>query len=479
MIKLNIRVISGALALSFYLSACLPAATQVLRTVFTFDGSNGIAPASMALIQGIDGNYYGTTMRGGEFSSGTVFKLSPSGNESVLYSFCSLPNCADGAGPYAGLVQASDGNFYGTTYQGGLYGYGTVFKVTPAGVLTTLYSFCASGSPCAVDGGEPTGALIQGSDGNLYGTTGGDYFDPIQGTVFKMTLDGALTTLHNFCSQPACEDGEWPYAGLVQGADGNFYGTATNGGNFGQGVIFKMTPTGVLTTIYNFCEQTGCPDGRDPKGGLALGPDGDFYGTTQLGGTTRIEGQGTVYKVTPEGVLTTLHRFCENPIGGFCPDSGLPTVGLALISNGYFAGTTSGAFNSVTLFAVSSKGLFIQTTKANNTTAPLFQGTNGLVYGMANGGTFEEGSVFSLNAGLGPFVRTTTTFGSVGDPVVILGTNLTGTTSVTFNGTAAQFTVLSASEITTTVPAQATTGLIKVETPSRTVASNLPFTVIP
>jgi uncharacterized repeat protein (TIGR03803 family) len=431
----------------------------------------------MALIQGTDGNYYGTTMRGGAFSSGTVLRLDSKGSESVLYSFCALPNCTDGASPYAGLLQANDGNFYGTTYEGGLYGYGTIFRVTPAGDLMTLYSFCAQGLPCA-DGGEPTGVLIQGSDGNLYGTSGGDYFGPIQGTIFRITLDGTLTTLHNFCSQPACVDGEWPYAGLVQGPDGNFYGTTTDGGTSG-GIVFRMSPAGALTTIYNFCSQTGCSDGRGPKGGLVLGPDGNFYGTTQLGGTNRIEGQGTVYKITPSGMLTTLHRFCEKPTGGSCPDSGLPTVGLALVSNGYFAGTTSGAFNGTTLFAVSQTGRFVQYTKANNTTAPLFQGTNGLTYGMANGGTFEEGVVFSFNGGLGPFIRTTPTFGSIEAPVIILGTNLTKASRVTFNGTSATFTVVSPSEILTSVPAGATSGRVEVSAPSGVLTSNLPFDVTP
>jgi uncharacterized repeat protein (TIGR03803 family) len=176
------------------LVAAISAPAQILKTLFSFDGTDGVAPQYMSLVQGTDGNFYGTTTHGGPggaTGSGTIFRMTPEGAQTPLYNFCSEPNCTDGANPYAGLLQATDGSFYGTTYLGGAYSSGTIFKITPAGAFITLYSFCPQGLPC-VDGGNPSGSLIQGADGNLYGTSGGDIEGPIKGTVFKLTLDGRL-----------------------------------------------------------------------------------------------------------------------------------------------------------------------------------------------------------------------------------------------------------------------------------------------
>jgi len=189
----------------------------------------------------------------------------------------------DGAWPYAGLVQASDGNFYGTTTGGGANGAGTVFKVTPAGRLTTLYNFCYQGYPCS-DGGDPYAGLIQATDGNFYGTTlgGGASGD---GTVFKITPSGTLTTLYNFGGA----DGAVPYGGLIQATDGNFYGTTSGGGASGDGSVFKITPSGTLTTLHSFADS----DGASPDG-LVQATDGNFYGTTYGGGAY---GDGTVFRL--------------------------------------------------------------------------------------------------------------------------------------------------------------------------------------
>ncbi len=171
---------------------------------------------------------------------------SPAQTFTTLYQFCSQPNCADGVHPLAGLIQASDGNFYGTTQEGGANGpdYGTVFKITPAGTLTTLYSFCPQ-SNCG--GVLPRAALVQGADGNFYGTTtqGGSNG---YGTVFKITAEGALTTLHSFTGS----DGRDSIAGLVQASDGNFYGTTSQGGADGYGTVFSITPGGTLTILHSF-----------------------------------------------------------------------------------------------------------------------------------------------------------------------------------------------------------------------------------
>ncbi len=207
----------------------------------------------------------------------------------TLYNFCSQPNCSDGSDPTAALVQAKDGNFYGTTFSGGAnsnctWGCGTVFKITAGGTLTTLYSFSGP------DGEYPYAGLVQASDGNFYGTAswgggGGNCSEPPSysgcGTVFKITPGGMLTTLYTF----AGPDGANPYGGLVQGSDGNFYGTTYGGGcqSDGCGTVFKITPSGALTTLYSFCSQSSCADGGVPNAGLVQAADGNFYGTTTAG----------------------------------------------------------------------------------------------------------------------------------------------------------------------------------------------------
>src|ERR1019366_8199890 len=217
----------------------------------------------------------------------TVFKVTPGATPTTLYNFCALTNCADGAIPI-GFVLGTDGNFYGTTAFGGNgSGSGTVFKLTPGGALTTLYNFCSQ--PNCVDGSLPDATVIQGADGNFYGTTeGGGAFD---GTFFRITPGGALTTLYSFCSQPHCVDGFAPQSPLVQAADGNFYGETPEGGAYNGGTVFKITPSGKLTTLYSFCAQPNCTDGGGPNG-LVLGTDRNFYGTTSGGGASDSCGGG-------------------------------------------------------------------------------------------------------------------------------------------------------------------------------------------
>jgi uncharacterized repeat protein (TIGR03803 family) len=257
------------------------------------------------------------------------------------------------------LVRAADGNFYGTTSS-------TFFKITPAGKFTTIYSFGQSDAIFS--------ALIQASDGEFYGVTaaGGPQNG---GTVFKITSSGVITTLYNFCSKALCTDGNGPYGSLTQATDGNFYGTTYGGGGTSDGTVFKITPEGTLTTLYSFCPQTPCADGARPYGGLVQATNGIFYGTTSAGGD------------------------------------------------------------------------------------------------------YGEGTVFSLAAGLGPFVEIRPDSGAVGTPVKILGTNLSGSRKVTFNGKVATFKVVSSSEITTTVPKGAMTGTVEVKTPGGTLKSNVSFQV--
>jgi uncharacterized repeat protein (TIGR03803 family) len=272
----------------------------------SFSGSDGSAPRA-GLAQGSDGDFYGTTYWGGANGDGTVFRISPKGNFTSLHSFSG----DDGNRPDAGLVQGSNSNFYGTTQFGGTStncggGCGTVFRISPGGSLTNLHSF--AGYP--TDGAEPQAGLIQASDGSFYGTTptGGasnaGTFGVGAGTVFRITADGDLTNLHSF----AFSDGTNPKAGLVQGNDGNFYGTTPLSGLNGAGTVFRISPTGDFTNLYSFCSVTDtngnagstgdCHDGADSQGSLVQGKDGDFYGTTYYGGIgSNGFGYGTVFRL--------------------------------------------------------------------------------------------------------------------------------------------------------------------------------------
>ena len=475
----------------------LPA--QTLNTLFSFDGANGKSPLA-GLIQGTDGNLYGTTASGGAYSycgeggCGTIFKITPSGTLTTLHSFCAKRSCLDGALPEAALVQATNGDFYGTTYAGGpsniqCEGCGTVFKITPSGILTTLYTFCAQAG--CTDGAFPVGTLIQASDGNFYGTAayGGASSSSAPygvcrgitilqtgcGTVFKITPSGTLTTLYRFCSQAGCTDGATPSGGLVEAPDGNFYGTTLEGGTTGVGgTVFKITPSGILTT-YSFCSQTFCTGGELPVGGLIQATDGNFYGTSEGADA------GTIFKFTA-GTLTELNGF-----GSY----GMFSEGLTDATDGNFYGTTfqGGATGYGIAFKITPSGALTtlynfcsQTgcTDGSYSQAAMFQATNGDFYGTTSeGGANNDGTIFSISEGRGPFVRIWPHFGKVGTAIRILGNDLTGTTSVTFNGAAASFTVVSATEIKATVPIDATTGTAQVVTPGGTLSSGGPFLVRP
>ncbi|MGA2590581.1 MAG: choice-of-anchor tandem repeat GloVer-containing protein [Bryobacteraceae bacterium] len=453
---------------------------QTFTTLHSLDGTDGEGENPVAaLVQATNGDLYGTTGLGGANAAGTVFKITPSGTLTTFYSFCSQSGCTDGSRPYAGLIQATNGDFYGTTYfGGGAKDDGTVFKITPSGALRTLYSFCSQ-SGCT-DGGLPDAGLVQAANGNFYGTTDGGGANAA-GTVFKITTGGKLTTLYSFCAQSGCTDGQYPDAGLIQATNGDFYGTTS--GSSGVGTVFKITTGGKLTTLHSFCSQSGCTDGQYPYAGLVQATNGDFYGTTSAGGAS---GHGTVFKITPSGALRTLYSFCSQ---SGCTDGSGPYAGLIQATNGDLYGTTEygGAYGYGTVFEMTPGGTLTTLysfcaqsgcTDGQYPYAGLVQDTNGTFYGTTEyGGAYGDGTIFTLSVGLGPFVRTLPTSGKVGAAVKILGTGLTGSTSVTFNGTAATFTVVSASEITTTVPVGATTGTAQVVTPSATLSSNVPFQV--
>jgi uncharacterized repeat protein (TIGR03803 family) len=480
------------------------ALAQTYTTIASFDVTNGWMP-STPLVQGVDGNLYGTTPQGGTYKWGNVFKVTPTGNITSLYGFCL--NCADGFQPETTLVVGVDGNLYGTTTGGGAdcaasegAGCGTIFKITPAGKLTTVYSFCATSPTCA-DGASPWGSLVLGTDGNFYGTThyGGASGEAYGGggTVFKMTPDGALTTLYSFCLQENCPDGNAPDTALVE-SEGKFYGATYDGGalscpffnnGFGCGTIFSITPQGELTTLYSFATDAGLLGVP-----LVQASNGKFYGTSDVGGTAGCSyGCGTVFDITQAGDYTLLYSFCSDYYQNACVDGAYPTAPLVRATDGNLYGTTStGGYNEDgisggTIFSITPEGTLTTLwvigenhVNATNPNGGVIQATNGSFYGTTElGGTDNQGTIFEFSTGLGPFVETVPTGGKLGAKVLILGNDLSETTSVSFNGTAAAFEVVSETEITATVPAGAETGEVEVTTPKRILKSNVKFMVTP
>jgi len=380
-------------------------------TVFDFTSSDGQPYSGLTL--GTDGNFYGTTSNGGAHGDGTVFQLTPKSTLKILWNF---EGGNDGENPYAPPIEGTDGNFYGTTYKGGINNVGTIYQLTPSGKLTTMYQF--PGYPKG--GAYPLGVLVQGTDGNLYGTTteGGAYN---VGTIFEISPFGnfAFTTLFSFDGT----DGSYPYAGLVQGSNGNFYGTTNEGGDKNAGVVFEITPKGVFT----YYSLNGSTNGAQPWG-LVQATDGNFYGAATNAGN----GYGTIFRITP--ALKTFTA-CEA-----------------------FSGTTG----------------------ANSRVAPM-QHTNGTLYGdTTEGGDVQNTGVFyHLDLGFRPFVSLLPTSGKVGATIEILGQGFVAekTTVVFFNGKTASSNVVSSTYMTATVPMGATTGFVTVTTPTATLQSNKKFRV--
>ena len=358
-------------------------AAVVFTSLYSFTGGNDGGNPYAGLVQGSDGSFYGTTIGGGTNGLGNVFQISTNGAYTSLYSFT---GGNDGANPVAGLVQGSDGYFYGTTSS-------TMFQMTPTGGLTTLV------------GQSSASALVQGSDGYFYGTTesGGTHYS---GTVFNFSTNGVLTTLYSFSGG---NDGGYPEAGLVRGSDGYFYGTTQNGGTNGYGgTVFKISTNGALSSLYSFFDGGGIL-----PSGLVQGSDGYFYGTTEYNSSVptpkggRMEGYGNVFKISTNGVLTSLYSFT----GG--NDGAVPQAGLVQGSDGYFYGTTGGGgtyTNHGTVFKLSPTGAlttlysFGSVLDTNgvpldgaNPLAGLVQGRDGNFYGTTSqGGTDNAGTVFRL-----------------------------------------------------------------------------------
>jgi len=469
-------------AVLLFLAAAAVSQAQVFETLVTFTGRNG--QQATVPVQGLDGELYATGQFGGTNGWGTAFKTTLTGDLTTLDNFCE--QCAVGGEPeYGGLMLAFDGSFYGATMTGGTGNDGTIFRLRAEGTLTTLYNFGASGGPILMNP-----RLVQVSNGNFYAASpyGGQSClstDSTCGTVFKMTPSATVTTVYNFCSQINglnCLDGQHP-SSLLLGRNGRLYGTTSGGGTFQGGTVFEISRAGALKTLYNFCSQTNCADGANPDS-IIQGADGNFYGATSLGGN---DNNGTLFKLTPDGALTTLYTFCSRTQ---CNDGATPGPLMQASDGNLYGFTVSGgdpkcmAGGCGTIFELSRAGKFFVLHTFSHTDGALpnglMQDTNGNFYGTTDEGgdrTCDCGTLFSLSTGLSPFVAFVRPFGSIGQSGGILGQGFTGTTGVFLNGSPVAFTVISDTYIQATVPAGATTGFVTVMTPTGALTSNVVFRV--
>ncbi|HZW79583.1 MAG TPA: choice-of-anchor tandem repeat GloVer-containing protein, partial [Candidatus Deferrimicrobiaceae bacterium] len=451
----------------------LGANAQTYKVLYTYPGTDnntsGITWPSL-LSQGQDGNLYSTIQTNGSTTYGTVYKVTTGGVYSTVYTFCSEgAGCTlTGGDPTGGVTLGFDGNLWGTTLNGGKDEAGTVFKVTPAGVLTKVYSF-TNGK----DDSAPTYAPLQGQDGNMYGVSEAQY-EGQYGSFFKLTTAGAITP-HPF----DLTDGSAPNL-PTQGTDGNFYGTAQGGGNAACkcGVVYKSTAGGAITVLHNFSGYVSSTvyDGSRPLGVLVEGPDGNFYGTTYTGGAFNA---GTVFKITPTGTYTLLHSFSYvSPTY----DGQLPIAGLTVGTDGNLYGVTGngGTKNAGVVFEITLAGkekvlynfCSVSCYDGIYPTTPMVLHTDGIFYGNSAGNSLGGSVFYSFKTGLKPFVKLVTWTAKVGATVEILGQGFTGTTAVTFDGVAAKFDNVSDTYMTATVPTGAKTGVVTVTTFTSTMTGD-------
>jgi uncharacterized repeat protein (TIGR03803 family) len=417
------------------------------------------------IAQGLDGNLYSSTIAGGQFGQGGIFKITPGGSYSKFWDFGTL----FGSVGYSGLTLGTDGYFYGATITNEIGGgYGGVYKVDAAGTeMTFLHDFNYT------DGEAPYAPPIEGADGNFYGTTsagglGGDW-----GTVYKITPSMVFTSLYSF----DYTHGGTPYYPLVEGTDGNFYGTTSQGGASGMGTVFKISSAGKLTVLHSF---TGPPDGQRPFCALVQASDGNFYGTTSEGGANDA---GTAFKISSQGKLTILHSFSLTDGIGY-----QSLGGLVQGSDGNFYGTNT----LTTDIAGEPNGVLYEMTPAGKVTsvvafqddaepviAPV-QHTSGALYGDTPfGGTYAMGMIYDVNQGLKPFAALVSAAGKPGKAIQILGQGFTQATGVFFDGVAAKFAVTSDTFLTATLPAGALSGLVTVKIPTGNLVSKQAFRVLP
>ena len=448
----------------FCAPACLPSSAQVFTKLVDFSQTDDPEPYEMQLQQDWHGDLWGTSAA----FSGSTFTMTRSGQLSTIYSFGTY-----GVGVFGGLL-GLDGNFYGILQLGGTNGLGSIYKLTPEGVYTDLHDFNFT------EGQFPIGPLLLGPDGFFYGGTvsGGNSTNCQQfgcGVIYKISPTGEFRVVYNFDGL----HGQTPFGGLSLASDGKFYGTTESGlGKTSFGTVFSLTPSGEFRLIHAFTESLG---GATPWAGVVQGPDGWFYGTTAAGG---INQAGIVYKIAPSGQFINLHSF------DFLADGGNPLSDLTLGTDGNLYGTTWANGNDPnctppcgTIFQVTPGGAFTNLhtfigSDGSGLQVPLTQHTNGKFYGTASyGGANQWGTGYSLDMGLGPFLRLQDPAGSAGSTTYILGVGLVGTSSVTFNDVAASFEVRSDTFMTAIVPAGAATGPVKAITPHGVLVSSGNFHV--
>jgi len=434
--------LTSALAL-----ASVPASASSLTVIknLCYSGTSCTGSGGTAGGQGIipdgSGNYFGLTSGGGVYGHGQAFKLKKGSGGTYsyvpIYDFCPSSGCADGSIPTGKLIIDTNGNLYGVTAYGGscspdANGCGTIFELSPSGVgttynLTTLYTFCSTGSTCG-DGRNPEGELTYVGDpssaydgsSTLFGVTtvGGAN---TKGTVFKLTGVGGTpseSVIYDFCPSSGCADGATPKS-LIADGSGNLFGNTALGGADGDGdgtnngVVFELSPSGgsyTQTVLWTFCATTGCTDGITPNNQLVISNTGKLFGTTTWGGAN---GYGTVFRVTPNGTSSTesvRYSFCSTG-GAACTDGANPDGGIVMDSNGDFIGVTPFGGNRflpggtifklsgttlTTLYSFCSAGTPCST-DGNLPQATVAVDSSGNVFGTNdNGGSHGGGVVFEF-----------------------------------------------------------------------------------
>jgi uncharacterized repeat protein (TIGR03803 family) len=460
-VAMRVLTVVSVIALS-YARLHAQSAFDVLHA-FSEPAEGGAFPGT-ALLEIQPGVFYGAadglaTLPG----STTLFAVDNQGSFAVLNALARKY----GSGT-EGIIEASDGNLYISNLLGS----------SPKSPSSILKSDLQGNATIFVDwtqleGGGPF-ALVEAGDGLLYGVTLNGEGSPSSGIIFSLTLAGTLTVLHTFSLAEGSPDGP-----PVKASDGNFYGeTSYGGGTYGAGTLYRMTPSGALTTLYSF---TGAADGDLPSGGLIQAHDGYLYGVTSFGGNS--SDGGTIFKSTVNGSLTTLHSFSG-------PDGMQPFAALVEATDGGIYGATSsgGTSESGTVFRVTPEGVFTVIdsfdggVEGSNVQAPLVQGSDGSLYGVAlQGGPFDYGTAFRLNLNLPKPPPAISFFepesGASGSYVMLTGTNLIGPTTVLFNGTPANFVSRGGHYILAQAPVGATSGPISISTPNGTAVSRCTFLV--
>jgi uncharacterized repeat protein (TIGR03803 family) len=448
------------------------ASAQTYQVLFDADRTTGTNSQDFKFTQARDGSLYVTANQGGItggsclFGCGQILAMTPGGVVTPIHSFDIV---AEGAFPRGGLTLATDGNLYGVLSQGGTTSFGSVFKMTTAGVTTILHAFSSAE-------GTATYPPIQATDGNFYGTTSGGSF---VGVLYKLTAAGKFTVLHNFNRFVEGDGG----GAVVQGADGKLY-TAAAEGAVGLGTVLQFTTAGAVKILHNF------PIDRSEGSGIftpVQAPDGNFYGVCNQGGA---QSAGTIWKISPGGVFKLLYSFNGTTDGQYAADAlSLGTDGK-LYGLTEFQGVNGGPGSGGTIFQVTTAGVFkalFGFTLGNSASGQfpntrLTQHTDGLFYGItANGGGIDsDGTFYDLDNGLAPFVSLQTSSGKVGAQVSILGQGFDGTSVVKFSGvTAATRVVTGSTYISATIPTGALSGSVTVTTGGTTLTSSKTFKVTP